>query len=148
MTTKNLTRMIEGNWDELKGKIKNKWGKLSDEDITQIEGSYDTLVGKVKKAYGQTEDKVIEQIQSFLDDSNLKETVQDEGEGLFDVAKNIKEKVEKTLLSSLENIKSNSLHMEEDIVKYIKSNPVKSVIFTALAGALFAKFYFNRKNNH
>lgn len=146
--TKNSTKIIEGNWDKLKGKIKKEWGKLSDDDITQIEGSYDKLVGKIKKAYGQTDDKVIEQIQSFLEDSdlkNVKNKAQDEAESLWGAAKDIKDKVEKSLLNSLENIKTTSLSMEEDIVTYIKNNPVKSVIFTTLAGALFAKFYFNKK---
>jgi len=148
MTTKNITKLVEGNWDELKDKIKKKWGKLSNDDITQIEGSYDKLVEKIKKAYSETEDKVIEQIQSFLEDAdlkNMKNKAQDEAEGLWGTAKDIKDKVEKSLLSSLENIKNTSVNMEEDIVKYIKNNPVKSVIFTTLAGALFARFYFNKK---
>ena len=147
-TTKNLTKLVEGNWDHLKDKIKKKWGKLSNEDITQIEGSYDKLVEKLKKSYNETEDKVIEQIQSLLDDAdlkNIKNKAQDEAEGLWDTAKDIKDKIEEALMSSLENIKTTSINMEEDIVKYIKNNPVKSVIFTTLAGALFARFYFNKK---
>jgi uncharacterized protein YjbJ (UPF0337 family) len=44
--------IIEGNWKQVKGKIKAKWGKLTDSEIEQIEGNYDQLCGKIQKAYG------------------------------------------------------------------------------------------------
>ncbi len=142
---KNIADMVEGNWDKLEGKIKKQWGKLSDDDITQIEGSYDKLVGKIKEAYGETEDKVTKKIQSFLDDTDLENATHNGSDKLWDAVKEIKDKLEKSLVGSMRNIKNTSIGIEEDIVTYIKNNPVKSVIFTTLAGALFAKFYFNNK---
>lgn len=41
-----------GKWKELKGKIKEKWGKLTDDDISQINGRWDQLSGKLQQKYG------------------------------------------------------------------------------------------------
>jgi uncharacterized protein YjbJ (UPF0337 family) len=38
---------IEGNWNEIKGKIKEKWGDLTDDDLDRIEGETDQLVGAI-----------------------------------------------------------------------------------------------------
>jgi len=41
-----------GNWKQLKGKFKEKWGKLTDDDLTVVEGKRDQLVGKIQERYG------------------------------------------------------------------------------------------------
>lgn len=43
---------IEGNWIVFKGKVKEQWGKLTDDDLTQIQGQRDQLVGRIQKLYG------------------------------------------------------------------------------------------------
>ncbi|RTF17992.1 CsbD family protein [Serratia marcescens] len=42
----------DGNWKQLKGKVKEKWGKLTDDDLTVIEGKREQLVGKIQERYG------------------------------------------------------------------------------------------------
>ncbi len=44
--------IVKGKWTEMKGKIKQQWGKLTDDEVTQISGSYDELCGKLQKRYG------------------------------------------------------------------------------------------------
>ncbi|MEI2265818.1 MULTISPECIES: CsbD family protein [Erwiniaceae] len=46
-----------GNWKQLKGKVKEKWGKLTDDDMTVVEGKRDQLVGKIQERYGYTKDQ-------------------------------------------------------------------------------------------
>lgn len=43
---------IEGSWKEMKGRVKARWGKLTDDELDQVEGNYDILLGKIQKAYG------------------------------------------------------------------------------------------------
>lgn len=43
---------LKGDWNEFKGKIKEKWGKLTDNDLTEINGKREQLLGKIQKAYG------------------------------------------------------------------------------------------------
>jgi uncharacterized protein YjbJ (UPF0337 family) len=42
---------IEGNWNQFKGKLKEKWGKLTDDDLTYMEGRRDRIVGKLQERY-------------------------------------------------------------------------------------------------
>ncbi len=55
---------IEGNWKQMSGKVREKWGKLTDDDMTVIAGKKDQLVGKLQERYGQTK----EQAEKQLDD--------------------------------------------------------------------------------
>ncbi|MBL8699838.1 MAG: CsbD family protein [Alphaproteobacteria bacterium] len=43
---------VKGNWNIAKGKVKEQWGKLTDDDITMIEGRRDVLVGRLQERYG------------------------------------------------------------------------------------------------
>ena len=51
------TDQIKGNWKQLKGKIKEKWGKLTDDDLTVINGQTDQLLGKLQERYGYTKEQ-------------------------------------------------------------------------------------------
>ena len=56
--------IIEGNWKQLSAKIKDKWGKLTDDDLTRAEANRDHLFGKLQEHYGLARDKA---------EANLKE---------------------------------------------------------------------------
>jgi uncharacterized protein YjbJ (UPF0337 family) len=58
--------ILKGNWQEIKGKLKQQWGKLTDSEITQMEGSYDELTGKLQQAYGYKKEQAEEEIKKFL----------------------------------------------------------------------------------
>ena len=61
---------IEGNWMQLKGKVREKWGKLTDDDVDVIAGKRDQLVGKIKEKYGKTLDEADREVTDF--ERNLK----------------------------------------------------------------------------
>lgn len=56
---------FEGNWKELKGFVKEKWGKFTDDDLTQIAGKYDQFVGKLMQKYGYAKEKAEEEIRHW-----------------------------------------------------------------------------------
>ena len=56
---------IEGNWKQFKGKVKEQWGKLTDDDIDVIAGKRDQLVGKIQEQYGITKDEAEKQVERF-----------------------------------------------------------------------------------
>jgi uncharacterized protein YjbJ (UPF0337 family) len=58
---------IEGNWKQLKGKVKEQWGKLTDDDLTVIEGNQEQLLGRVQERYGIAKDEAEKQIKKFRD---------------------------------------------------------------------------------
>lgn len=49
---------IEGSWKEMKGRVKARWGKLTDDELDRVEGNYDILCGKIQKAYGLSREEV------------------------------------------------------------------------------------------
>jgi uncharacterized protein YjbJ (UPF0337 family) len=56
---------IAGQWKQLSGKIKEKWGKLTDDDLRQAEGSSEYLTGKVQERYGIAKDIAQQQVKDF-----------------------------------------------------------------------------------
>ncbi|MFL6354249.1 MAG: CsbD family protein [Bryobacteraceae bacterium] len=48
---------FEGKWKQLKGQVKQRWGKFTDDDITALSGKKDELVGKIQERYGITREQ-------------------------------------------------------------------------------------------
>ncbi len=57
--------MIEGNWRQFRGKVKEQWGKLTDDHLEQIRGHRDRLVGKIQEAYGCARDEAERQVRNW-----------------------------------------------------------------------------------
>ncbi|MFA7440291.1 MAG: CsbD family protein [Sphingomonadaceae bacterium] len=56
---------VEGGWKTFQGHVKEKWGKLTDDDLTEIAGKRDILLGKIQSRYGVAKDKAEEQLKEF-----------------------------------------------------------------------------------
>jgi uncharacterized protein YjbJ (UPF0337 family) len=56
------TDKIKGNWNEMKGKLKQQYGNLTDNDLTYTEGKEDELYGKLQQRLGKTKDQVHDMI--------------------------------------------------------------------------------------
>jgi len=56
---------ISGQWKELKGKVRERWGRLTDDDLEQIGGKKDQLVGKLQKHYGYAKDQAEREADEF-----------------------------------------------------------------------------------
>jgi len=57
---------IEGNWKQFGGRVKEKWGKLTDDDLTVINGRRDQLEGKIQERYGIAQDQVRSDVDTWL----------------------------------------------------------------------------------
>ena len=58
--------VVKGSWHEIKGAIKEKWGKLTDDDITALEGKEEKLVGLLQKKYGYSKIEAERQYDEFM----------------------------------------------------------------------------------
>ncbi|NTX25933.1 CsbD family protein [Burkholderia pyrrocinia] len=56
---------IKGQWKQLAGKLKAKWGKLTDDDLAVAEGNRDYLAGKIQERYGIARDAAEKQLKEF-----------------------------------------------------------------------------------
>ncbi|MBS0289627.1 MAG: CsbD family protein [Proteobacteria bacterium] len=58
--------IIEGNWQQLKGKVQKQWGNLTNDDLDKMRGTKKELEGLLQKKYGYQRDRVEEEIDKFL----------------------------------------------------------------------------------
>lgn len=56
---------VKGQWKQLRGKVQEKWGDLTDDDLDRIKGKRDQLVGAVQEKYGVARDDAERQVQEF-----------------------------------------------------------------------------------
>jgi len=61
------TDILKGKWNQLSGSGKEKWGKLTDDELQQIGGEKDKLVGKVQEKYGLARDEAEKEVDDWFD---------------------------------------------------------------------------------
>ena len=57
---------VTGNWKQFAGKVKEQWGQLTDDDLTQISGKREQLEGKLQERYGYAKDRAKREIDDFI----------------------------------------------------------------------------------
>jgi uncharacterized protein YjbJ (UPF0337 family) len=57
---------IQGNWKQFVGRVKEHWGKLTDDDLAAINGTRDRLEGRIQERYGYAKDKTREAVDEWL----------------------------------------------------------------------------------
>ena len=61
-----MQEMFKGRLNEMKGKIKERWGQLTDDDIMQSQGNLDQLAGKIQQKYGGSKEDIRSQLESMM----------------------------------------------------------------------------------
>ncbi len=61
---------LKGDWNKLKGAVKEKWAELTDDDMLAIEGKKDSLIGKVQERYGYHKEQAEKEVKDFMDANN------------------------------------------------------------------------------
>lgn len=67
--------IINGDWKQLRGHMRAKWGKLTDNDIEQISGKKDVLAGKLQEYYGHAKEIADHEIAEFYREFDPHETM-------------------------------------------------------------------------
>lgn len=60
--------IFEGKWEQLKGNVQKKWGKLTNDDLDVIKGNTKELVGKLQERYGISKEEAEKQLNDFRDE--------------------------------------------------------------------------------
>jgi uncharacterized protein YjbJ (UPF0337 family) len=58
--------ILKGRWNQLKGDIRTKWGKITDDDLTQIQGQTEKMIGKLQERYGYKREQAEKELNDFL----------------------------------------------------------------------------------
>ena len=62
---------FKGQWMQLKGKIREQWGKLTDDDVDQIQGRSEQLIGQLQNRYGIARDEAQRQFDAWMQNSRV-----------------------------------------------------------------------------
>lgn len=56
---------IQGNWKQLKGRVREQWGELTDDDLDRIAGRREQLIGRIQESYGLTKDEAEKRVREW-----------------------------------------------------------------------------------
>ena len=59
--------IAQGQWKQLKGKVREFWGRFTDDEVNELDGRFDNLAGKIQEKYGLAKEEAAEQVNDFLD---------------------------------------------------------------------------------
>jgi uncharacterized protein YjbJ (UPF0337 family) len=60
------TDILKGKWNQLKGEVRTRWGKFTDDDVTQIHGDAEKMIGKLQECYGYSRQNAEKELNDFL----------------------------------------------------------------------------------
>ena len=63
---------MKGKWNELKGRVKEQWGDLTNDDLDRIEGQRDQLIGTIQQRYGKARDEVEREVERWEERNGLR----------------------------------------------------------------------------
>ena len=59
--------IFKGKWMQMKGSVRSKWGKLTDNDLTEIQGETEKMIGKLQERYGYNREQAEKELNDFMD---------------------------------------------------------------------------------
>ncbi len=124
---------LEGQWQRVRGDIRSKWGKLTNDDLDQIDGNKDKLVGALQERYGYMWDEARDMVDRYLSEY---------GEGLRSKLSSVmsKENFHKLGDTVTDAVSKDSLQrIGNDLVECIRRYPVSALLIGFGVGYLLAR---------
>jgi len=120
-------KAVESHWEEYKDRIKDKWKKLTDDDLKNIHGDRHRLMQALQDRYQLTKDKVEKQVEEFLDTAGT--WMEGAKQRVMEVAERGKQYMQENTIKD----------MTADIRYVIRKNPVRSTLVSIGIGFLLGK---------
>jgi uncharacterized protein YjbJ (UPF0337 family) len=121
---------LQGNWKEIQGKLKSKWGALTDDDLMEFDGNVEQLMGKIQKKTGAARDSIEQFFDQFS--ANGASAVSRAGEAVRGYAHQATEAVQETSQQALDSVREGYAEVED----MVRHSPTKSLAYTFGAGLL------------
>lgn len=138
---------IRGQWNEVKGRLKEHWAQLTEDDLMRAEGSADQLVGVVQQKTGATKSEVERFIDSVLGNGNFREQAAETVQHYAETAQSAASDAADYARENYRRLASQSDDYRQKVVETVRSRPGESLAIAfglgIAAGALF--FLGNRK---
>jgi uncharacterized protein YjbJ (UPF0337 family) len=119
---------VVGNWNQLKGKVKQRWGQLTDDELAEVEGNIDQLIGLVQQKTGEAR----QQVERFI----LK--LNEDAGGAFtqatEVARQYADQATEAMRGAADQIRERGMEGYEEAQRMVRSRPAESVAVAFGAG--------------
>jgi uncharacterized protein YjbJ (UPF0337 family) len=125
---------VEGNWKQMKGRVKERWGKLTDDDLTAIAGRRDQLEGMIQERYGYARERARREIEDWYRsmESSLTEQIESLRSGIQSLSSTI-ERIAKEQIPHSRVRATDAFNEAEDAVK---RNPISALAIALGLGFL------------
>jgi len=126
---------MTGNWNELKGRVRSKWGHMTDDMMEQCKGNMDALVGTIQRVTGETKDKIQEYLNSGAEAgtdlyTKASEAVREGTKQAVEVAQNVGDSVKAGADQAGKYVQAGA----DQAGKLVQARPIESLMFTFGAG--------------
>jgi len=121
---------LQGNWNEFKGKLRTKWGQLTNDELQTFDGNVDLLVGLIHRKTGEARGAIEHYLEELT--SNGSSSVAQAVETARDYAQQAAGKIQETSKQAAESMQ----HGYEEAERVVKQRPVESVAVCFGAGVL------------
>ncbi len=117
---------LTGNWNELKGRVRAKWGQLTDDMLEQSKGNMDALVGTIQRTTGEAKDK----IQEYLNIGA------EQGANLYNQASDAVRAGTQQVVDGAKQVSDTVKAGADQASQLVQSRPLESLMFTFAAGVV------------
>ena len=108
---------LVGNWNQFKGKVKQRWGQLTDDELSEVEGNFDQLVGLIQQKTGEARQQIERALNEFSDQAG----------GAFSQARQYVDQAGETLRGAADQIRERTREGYEEAQQMFRRRPAESV---------------------
>jgi uncharacterized protein YjbJ (UPF0337 family) len=112
---------VMGNWNQLKGKVKQHWGQLTDDELSEVEGNVDQLIGLVQQKTGEARHNIEQVISGFSRDVGGSFTQATE------TARQYANQATEALRGATDQIRERGMQQYEDAQEMVRRRPAEAV---------------------
>lgn len=117
---------LTGNWNELKGRVRAKWGQLTDDMLEQSKGNMDALVGTIQRTTGEAKDKIHEYLNIGAE----------QGANLYNQASDAVRAGTQQVVDGAKQVSDTVKAGADQASQLVQSRPLESLMFTFAAGVV------------
>jgi uncharacterized protein YjbJ (UPF0337 family) len=121
---------FQGNWNEIKGKLRSKWGSLTDDDLTIFNGTVDQLVGTIQRKTGEARESIEQFFEQF--NSNGASAINRAGEAVRAGAQQAADSVQESAQQATASVREGYAEVEA----MVRQRPVESLAVCFGAGVI------------
>jgi uncharacterized protein YjbJ (UPF0337 family) len=126
---------VEGNWKQVKGRAKERWGRLTDDDLTAIAGRRDQLEGMIQERYGYAKERARREIEDWY--RSVESSLAEQIESLRSGIQNLSSTVERIAKEQFPHARARTTEVLNEAEEAVRRNPLVVVAIALGLGFLF-----------